>query len=123
MSERLTPERLAEIRDAVGVETERRQLSGTLRIMHDLLAHVDAQQAQIDALQQQIDGMRTIYSVQEWMDVDSIRDNWNTGYGHWTRSLDDARATLRHWRQTCPHTTFRIAQTRISGWLPVEDQT
>lgn len=59
---------------------------------------------------------RTVYSVQAWSDVDSVRDSWITGYGYYTHSREDAAAQLEHDRKAYPHTSFRLATAEITEW-------
>ncbi|UNX54099.1 HIT domain-containing protein [Georgenia sp. TF02-10] len=59
---------------------------------------------------------RTVYSVQEWVDADGIRDGWNAGYGSWTGSRRDAERELQHARATYPGERFRLAAAEITDW-------
>lgn len=66
--------------------------------------------------------MRTVYSVQQWVDADGIHDGWCTGYGSFTGSRDDALTSLRWNRDHCPDTTFRLASAQISAWKEEPDE-
>jgi len=62
---------------------------------------------------------RTVYSVQQWVDADGVRDGWCTGHGYFTHNRADAEATLAYDRRTYPAETFRLAQAQITDWEEV----